>query len=104
MPPATTESSQASLAQIRELYARSVVEMLQQRRRLRRRWFLVLEAIAILLTVGSVWAGVSERFASEALTPIFRVLPSCAAAVATILPIAFFGSFNSGRRGRRSGR
>jgi len=49
------------------------------------------ETFAIGLMVASIVAGVSARFADEALTPIFRVLPITAAVAAAILPILFFG-------------
>ena len=53
--------------------------------------FIGAEALALIVLVLSVLAGISERFASEFFTPIFRALPITAAAVAAILPILFFG-------------
>jgi len=63
------------------------------RRRRRTRWarFVAVEMFAIGVMTASVLAGVSERFTSESLTPIFRVLPITAAVLAAILPILFFG-------------
>jgi hypothetical protein len=52
--------------------------------------FVAGETLAMGIFVASVLAGISERFASEKLTPIFRVLPIMAAAIAAILPIIFF--------------
>jgi hypothetical protein len=58
--------------------------------------FIASETFAIGIFVASVLAGISERFASESLTPIFRILPITAAAVAALLPILFF-AFPKGR-------
>jgi ABC-type lipoprotein release transport system permease subunit len=66
--------------------------MARRRRRLRATRFIAFEAIAIAVLVLSVVAGISERFAAESLTPIFRMLPVIAAGVAALLPILFFGS------------
>jgi hypothetical protein len=68
-----------------------VARLVRHRRRMRLARFIVCEAIAIAVLVISVAAGISERFAAESLTPIFRVLPVTAAIVAAILPIFFFG-------------
>jgi hypothetical protein len=68
--------------------------LFRQRRRARRRWFLLAEMLSLAVLVGSIVAGVSERFTAESLTPVFRVLPVAAAIVAGILPIIFFGSPN----------
>jgi len=67
------------------------------RRRQKLLWFLAVESIVLLVMVLSVLAGVSARFASESLTPIFRVLPVAAAVGATIFPILFFGHKRSSR-------
>jgi hypothetical protein len=72
--------------------------LFRQRRKARRRWFLLAETLSLAVMIGSVLAGVTERFAAESLTPIFRVLPIAAAIVAGILPIVFFGSLNRHRR------
>jgi hypothetical protein len=64
------------------------------RRRTRRRWFLLAEILSLAVMVGSVVAGISERFAAESLTALFRILPVAAAIVAGILPILFFGNPN----------
>jgi len=53
--------------------------------------FIAFETISIAVLLLSILAGISQRFAAESLTPIFRVLPITAAAVAGILPILFFG-------------
>lgn len=74
------------------------IAFMRQRRRARRRWFLVAEALSLAVLFGSVAAGISERFAAESLTPVFRVLPIAAAIVAGVLPILFFGN-RQGRRG-----
>ena len=60
--------------------------------------FLLAEIVAIAVLCGSVIAGISERFAAESLTPLFRGLPVTAAIVAAILPILFFG--HPKRKGR----
>jgi pyrroline-5-carboxylate reductase len=59
--------------------------------------FIAAETVAIAVLVVSVLAGISERFASASLTPVFRALPITAAIVAAVLPILFFG----GPQGRR---
>lgn len=59
--------------------------------------FMAAEIVAISVLILSVLAGISERFASESLTPIFRALPITAAVAAAIFPILFFGG--SKRRG-----
>ena len=64
----------------------------RQRRRTLRRWFLGAETLSLAVMAGSIVAGISERFASESLTPLFRVLPVAAAIVAGILPILFFSN------------
>jgi hypothetical protein len=72
----------------------------RRRRRTLRRWFLLAETLSLLVMVGSVVAGISERFAAESLTALFRVLPVAAAIVAGILPILFFSNPNRpSRRG-----
>jgi pyrroline-5-carboxylate reductase len=68
-----------------------IAHLARRRRRLRLVRFMAAEAFALAILVLSVLAGISERFASESLTPIFRALPITAAAVAAILPILFFG-------------
>ena len=65
------------------------VKRWRQRRRVS--WFIASEIGAVALVVGSVVAGISERFAAENLTPIFRILPIAGATLAAILPILFFG-------------
>jgi hypothetical protein len=42
--------------------------------------------------VGSGLAGLTSDFASDSLTPLFRILPIAAAVAATIIPILFMGS------------
>jgi hypothetical protein len=59
--------------------------------------FIAVEIVALAILFGSVIAGISERFANESLTPLFRALPITAAIVAAVLPILFFG--NPKRRG-----
>lgn len=66
--------------------------LIRLRRRVRMLRFIVCEAVAIGIMVGSALAGLSARFAAESFTPIFRVVPIGAAIVATILPILFFGN------------
>jgi uncharacterized membrane protein YfcA len=61
------------------------------KRRRRIAWFIAAEIGAIAFVVGSVAAGISERFAADSLTPIFRVLPIVGATIVAILPIVFFG-------------
>ena len=68
-----------------------MARVLRARRRARLVRFLAFEIAAIALVVGSVVAGLSERFAAESLTKIFQVLPIAAAALAVALPILFFG-------------
>jgi hypothetical protein len=65
--------------------------LIRRRRRARTLLFIVLEGFALLVMVVSAIAGISARFAAESWTPIFRVLPITAAAVAVILPIFFYG-------------
>jgi hypothetical protein len=55
------------------------------------------ETFAVAVTIASVVAGISARFAAETFTPIFRVLPISAAVVAAILPIFFFGDLRRRR-------
>jgi hypothetical protein len=74
--------------------------LFRQRRRMRRRWFLFAETLSVAVLVGSVAAGISERFAADTLTPLFRVLPVAAAMVAGILPILFFANPNRPSRRR----
>jgi hypothetical protein len=71
--------------------ARSIAEEVRRRRRIRTARFIAFETVAIAVFVISVLAGITERFAAETLTPLFRTLPITAAVVATILPILFFG-------------
>lgn len=71
---------------------------LRQRRKLRRRWFLLAELVSIAVFIASVIAGISERFSAESLTPLFRVLPIAAALVAGILPIVYFSNPSRGLR------
>jgi hypothetical protein len=71
------------------------------RRRTRRRWFPLAEILSLAVMVGSVVAGISERFAAESLTALFRILPVAAAIVAGILPILLFGNPNRPSRRRR---
>ena len=71
--------------------AAQIAALFRRRTRLRRIRFIICEALALAVMVASVGAGVSERFASDAFTPLFRILPIAAAAIATVLPILFFG-------------
>jgi hypothetical protein len=64
-------------------------------------YFIVLETMAIGVTIASAIAGISIRFAAESLTPVFRILPVGAAIVAAILPILFFGDPKRRNRTRR---
>jgi hypothetical protein len=75
----------------------SAARMVHRRRRVRLMRFMAAETLAISVLILSVLAGISERFASESLTPIFRALPITAAVVVAVLPILFFGG--SKRRG-----
>jgi hypothetical protein len=75
----------------------SAARLVHRRRRMRLVRFMAAETLAIFVLIVSVLAAISERFASESLTPIFRALPITAAIVAAILPIVFFGG--SKRRG-----
>jgi hypothetical protein len=68
-----------------------VADIVRRRRRMRWARFIAGETIALAILVLSVVAGISERFAAETLTPIFRAVPITAAAIAAILPILFFG-------------
>jgi hypothetical protein len=63
--------------------------------------YIICEAVAIAVMVGSAVAGISERFAAENFTPVFRVLPVSAAVVAVVLPIIFFGDPKRRNRPRR---
>jgi hypothetical protein len=74
--------------------------LFRQRRRTRRRWFLLAEILSLAVMIGSIVAGISERFAAESLTPLFRTLPVAAAIVAGVLPILFFGNPNRPSRRR----
>lgn len=76
----------------------SVAGLIRRRRRVRMLRFIACETVAIGIMVASVIAGLSTRFATETLTPLFRMLPITAAAAATIIPILFYG--NTGRRPR----
>jgi hypothetical protein len=80
----------------------NVALIIRRRRRLRMLRFIVFEMIAIGVTVASAIAGISIRFATESLTPVFRVLPVGAAVIAAILPIAFFGHPERRNRKRRN--
>jgi hypothetical protein len=71
-----------------------VVAMVRQRRKRRRRWFLVAESLCLAVLVGSVLAGISQRFTAESFTPLFRIVPIAAALVAAILPIVYVGKPN----------
>ncbi|MDQ6859655.1 MAG: hypothetical protein M3032_00650, partial [Verrucomicrobiota bacterium] len=62
--------------------AESVRSAVRERRRARVIRFIVLESIALILTVASVCAGLSVRFADDSLTPIFRFLPVTCAVLA----------------------
>ncbi len=66
--------------------------LVRQRRRRKFVRFAVAEAVAIVVLVGSLIAGLSAPFAAESLTPFFRVVPIGAALVATVVPIVFFGN------------
>ncbi len=68
--------------------------LVRQRRKIRRRWFLFAETLSLIVMIGSVLAGISQRFAAESLTPLFRILPIAAALVAGILPIVYFSNPN----------
>src|SRR5687768_16738050 len=68
-----------------------LARLARNRRRMRLVRFILAESLAVTVLAGSVMAGLSERFAAESLTAVFRVVPILAAAVATILPILFFG-------------
>ena len=61
-------------------------------------WFLALESAAVFVMVGSMVAGLSERFTSEVWALVVRVLPVTAAVVAAILPIFFYGNARGSRR------
>jgi hypothetical protein len=65
---------------------------LESRRRRKFAWFLVVESIAGGLSLASILAGLSLRFASESWTAVFRVLPVSAAVIATVVPILFYGN------------
>jgi len=71
--------------------ALDIAELVRRRRRMRLVRFIVSEIVVLSVLILSVLAGVSERFSSESLTPLFRALPIAAAVVAAILPILFFG-------------
>lgn len=62
------------------------------RRRRKFFWFLLVESIVGSLIVTSILAGLFVRVASESWTPLFRVVPIGAAAIATIVPILFYGN------------
>ena len=68
-----------------------IAELVRRRRRMRLVRFIAAEGLVLSFLILSVVAGISERFALESLTPIFRALPIAAAVVAAILPILFFG-------------
>jgi hypothetical protein len=70
----------------------NIAAIVRQRRRVRLLRFAICEALAVALTITFAWAGVSSRYLDETLTSLFRFLPIASAAVATILPILFFGS------------
>ncbi len=76
----------------------NIYRAVRERRRARTVRFVVLESIVLCLMVASVCAGMSESFADENLTPIFRFLPVTCAIVAGLLPIIFFGSLGGRRR------
>lgn len=66
--------------------------LIGQRRRRRFALFLVVEAAAIVLFVGSLLTSVLTPFAAESFTPFFRVIPIGSAIVAAVVPILFFGN------------
>jgi hypothetical protein len=68
------------------------VAILRQRRRVRRRSFLLAEMLSLTVLIGSILAGISQRFAADSFTPLFRILPIAAALVAAILPIIYFSN------------
>ena len=74
------------------------VAILRQRRKVRRRRFQLAEIFSLIILLGSIAAGVSQRFTAQPLTPLFRILPIAAALLAGILPIVYFS--NPNRRGR----
>ena len=102
LPPcaaiAPDSSHEQPLERVKSETARSAI---RQRRRARLIRFILLESIALTLTVASVCTGLSARFADESFTAVFRYLPVSCAVLAGLLPIIFFGSVGRGRDGRR---
>jgi hypothetical protein len=89
--PNTKAPRPISTADTQKSQARSNAKEIRRRRRMRTARFIAFETVAVAVFVLSVLAGISERFAAESLTPLFRTLPITAAVVAAILPIFFFG-------------
>ena len=81
-----------AVKQIRPPYSRDTAAIVRQRRRLRRRSFLLAEILTLALMLGSVLAGIYLRFTAESFAPLFRILPIAAAMLAALLPIIYFSN------------
>jgi len=71
------------------------------RRRARLRKFAFAEGTALLALGGSVWAGLSDRFAEVSLNQFFEVWTIASAAAVAVIPIILFGMPQRDRRSRR---
>lgn len=54
------------------------------------RQFLILETIAVVLLLGSIWVAVATHLHPGPLADFFRLLPIASAAAVTLLPIIYF--------------
>jgi hypothetical protein len=76
--------------------------LVRERRRVRTTRFIVCEALAIGLLLGSMLAAFSTNFATGHPRPFLKMLPILAAAIATLIPVLFFGNPKRRNRGRRA--
>jgi hypothetical protein len=54
------------------------------------RQFLILESVAVVMLLASLWVAVATHLRTEAFAEIFRLLPIAPAAAVAILPILYF--------------
>jgi hypothetical protein len=73
----------------------------QQRRRAKFIRFLVCEILAIGALLFSAILGISQRFADDSLTGIFKMLTISAAIAVAIIPVIFYGITTNERSRKR---
>jgi hypothetical protein len=54
------------------------------------RQFLILESVALVLLLASLWVAVATHLRTEAFAEVLGLLPIAPAAAVTILPILYF--------------